>query len=68
MVGADAIVTGSVTKIGGDLRLDARIIDVESGIILTAEKIMGKTDLNSIGAMADKIVESLVNKFYRDKK
>lgn len=68
MVGADAIVTGSVTKIGGDLRLDARIIDVESGIILTAEKIMGKTDLNSIGAMADKIVENLVNKFYRDKK
>jgi len=68
MVGADAIVTGSVTKIGGDLRLDARIIDVESGIILTAEKIIGKTDLNSIGTMADKIVENLVNKFYRDKK
>jgi len=68
MVGADAIVTGSVIKIGGDLRLDARIIDVESGLILTAENIMGKTDLNSISAMTDKIVENLVNKFYRDKK
>jgi TolB-like protein len=68
IVGADAIITGSVTKIGSDLRLDARIIDVQSGIILTAEKIIGKTDLNSISSMADGIVDSLVNKFYRDKK
>jgi TolB-like protein len=68
MVGADAIVTGSVTKMGGDLRLDARIIDVESGIIVTAEKIIGNTDLNSISTMADTIVDNLVNKFYRDKK
>jgi len=68
MVGADAIVTGSVIKIGGDLRLDARIIDVQSGIILTAEKIIGKTDLHSISNMADGIVDNLVNKFYRDKK
>lgn len=68
MVGADAIITGSVTKIGSDLRLDARIIDVQSGIILTAEKIIGKTDLHSISSMADHIVDNLVNKFYRDKK
>jgi TolB-like protein len=68
MVGADAIVTGSVIKIGGDLRLDARIIDVQSGIILTAEKIIGKSDLHSISNMADGIVDNLVNKFYRDKK
>jgi len=67
MVGADAILTGSVIKIGDDLRVDARIIDVESGIILTAEKTMGKADLKSIGTMADLIVQNLVNKFYRDK-
>ena len=68
IAGADAIVTGSVTKIGNDLRLDARIIDVESGIILTAEKTEGKVDLRSIGMMADRIVANLVNKFYKDKK
>lgn len=67
MVGADAILTGSVIKFGNDLRVDARIIDVESGIILTAEKTMGKSDLKSIGTMADLIVQNLVNKFYRDK-
>jgi TolB-like protein len=67
MVGADAIVTGSVVKIGGDLRLDARIIDVQSGIILNAEKIMGKSDLPGISDMADNIVDNLVNKFYRNK-
>ncbi len=68
MVGADAILTGSVIKIGSDLRADARIIDVESGIILTAEKTMGKADLKSISAMADLIVQNLINKFYRDKR
>ena len=66
MVGADAILTGSVIKFGNDMRVDARIIEVESGIILTAEKAMGNTDLKSIGAMADVMVQNLVNKFYRD--
>jgi len=68
MVGADAILTGTVIKFGDDLRVDARIIDVESGIILTAEKAMGKADLKSISSMADSMVQNLVNKFYRDKK
>jgi len=68
ITGADAIVTGSVTKIGNDLRLDARIIDVESGIILTAEKSEGKINLKSIGMMTDRIVANLVGKFYRNKK
>jgi TolB-like protein len=67
IVGADAIVTGSVMKIGIDLRLDARIIDVQSGIILTAEKIIGKADIHSMSNMAESIVDNLVNKFYRDK-
>jgi len=68
IAGADAIVTGSVTKIGDDLRLDARIIDVESGIILTAEKSEGKINLQSIGMMTDQIVANLVSKFYKSKK
>jgi len=68
MVGADAILTGTVIKFGTDLRVDARIIDVESGIILTAEKTMGKADLKSISAMADSMVQNLVNRFYRGKK
>ena len=68
MVGADAILTGSVIKFGSDMRVDARIIEVESGIILTAEKAMGNADLKSISAMADIMVQNLVDKFYRDKK
>jgi TolB-like protein len=68
MLGADAILTGTVIKFGNDLRVDARIIDVESGLILTAEKGMGKADLKSISTMADSIVQNLVNKFYRNKK
>lgn len=68
MLGADAIVTGSVIKMGRTLRLDARIIDVASGIILTAEKNEGEGDLKTIGLMADGIVGNLVTKFYTDKK
>jgi TolB-like protein len=67
MVGADAIVVGSITKLADDLRLDIRIVDVESGLILTAEKIEGKTDIRSIGIMADTVVAGLVNRFYREK-
>ena len=68
MVGANAIVVGSVTKITNDMRLDIRIVDVESGIILTAEKTEGKTDIKNIGTMADSIVADLVNRFYKEKK
>jgi TolB-like protein len=68
MVGANAIVIGGVTKIGNDMRLDVRIIDVETGIILTAEKTEGKTDIKNIGTMADSIVANLVNRFYKEKK
>lgn len=64
ITGADAIITGSVIKIGSSLRLDARIIDVESGIILTAEKCTGKLDIESIGIMVEQIVANLANKFY----
>ena len=67
IAGATAIVTGSVVKIKDYMRLDARIIDVESGIIITAEKSEGIVDLKSIGSMVNTIVENLVNKFYKEK-
>ena len=67
ITGADAIIIGGVTKIGNYLRLDARIIDVETGIIITAEKSECKFDIKDIGRMADQIVVNLVNKFYKEK-
>lgn len=68
MVGADAIVIGSVSKIGDDMRLDARIIDVESGIILSAATSEGPFSIKSINLMTDSIVKDLIGKFYPDKK
>lgn len=68
IAGATAIVTGSVVKMGDYIRLDARIIDVESGIILIAEKNEGPTGIKSIGAMVDQIVSNFVNKFYQENK
>jgi len=65
MVGADAIVLGSITKLGDDLRLDIRIVDVDSGLILTAEKNEGKADIRSIGIMADAVVNNLISRLYK---
>jgi len=65
MVGADAIVLGSITKLGDDLRLDIRIVDVDSGLILNAEKIEGKADIRSIGRMADSVVAHLISRLYK---
>jgi TolB-like protein len=67
LAGADAIVTGSVIQIGDELRLDARIIEVESGIILFAEKSEGTVNIKSIGMMAESIVSTLAYKFYQDR-
>lgn len=64
--GADAIVTGSVIKIGQDLRLDARVIDVETGIILSAEKSEGDSSLRSLSMMAENVLNNLIRKFYEN--
>jgi len=61
MAEVDAVVTGGVVKIGNYLRLDVRIIDADSGIIITAEKMEGTVDIKSIGAIVDQIVTNLVN-------
>jgi TolB-like protein len=67
-VGADAIVTGNITKLGDGLRLDIWVVDVKTALILAAETIEGKVDIGSIGVMTDTVVNRLVNRFYRDTK
>jgi formylglycine-generating enzyme required for sulfatase activity len=63
MIGANAIVLGSITKLFEEIRLDIRLVDVESGLILTADSIIGRTDLRSISLMADTVVNNLIKKF-----
>ncbi len=64
ILGADAIFTGSVMMLRNKLRLDARIIDVGSGAILAAESTLGDVDIQSLGLMCDRIVNSIIIKYY----
>ena len=64
IAGTDAILTGTVMKLGDDIRVDARIIGVESGQILAAEKAMGKADLESISSMAEALTQKFIGRIY----
>ena len=64
ILGADAIVTGSVMMLRERLRMDARIIDVGTGAIVAAENTLGNVDIQSLGLMCDRIVDSIIIKYY----
>jgi len=64
ILGADAIITGSVMMLRERLRLDARIIDVGTGAIIAAESTLGNVDIQSLGLMCDRIVDSIIIKYY----
>jgi len=64
ILGADAIVTGSVMMLRERLRMDARIIDVGTGAIVAAENTLGNVDIQSLGLMCDRITDSIIIKYY----
>jgi curli biogenesis system outer membrane secretion channel CsgG len=65
MLGADAIITGSVMKIGQKLRIDARVIEVKTGIIVSAESRLCNEELNEISRNVSEITRGLAEKFYK---
>ncbi|MDI6726559.1 MAG: CsgG/HfaB family protein [Smithellaceae bacterium] len=44
LLGVQALLLGSYTAIGGMIRLDARIVEVETGLLLKAEEVTGPVD------------------------
>lgn len=64
ILGADAIITGSVMMLRERLRMDARIIDVGTGAIIAAESTLGNVDIQSLGLMCDRIVDSIIINYY----
>jgi TolB-like protein len=67
ILGASAIITGSVMKMGDNLRIDSRIIEVETGIIVSAERRICKEDLNDISRNIADMTAALAQKFYKKK-
>ncbi len=65
MVGADYLLSGSVFKSPrGQLRVDARVVDVASGEIIVAKSFLATDDLSSLSAAARKLVKSIVESVY----
>lgn len=65
MLGADAIITGSVMKIGVLLRIDARIIRIKTGVIVSAVSRQCREDLNEISENVIRMTMVLAEKFYQ---
>jgi TolB-like protein len=57
--GAGAIVTGSVHKNGADIRIDARVEDLASGRILTAQSVRGTDAFALVDQLATRIRDSV---------
>ncbi len=60
MLGADAVMTGSVSQYKGELSIDARLIDVNDGRILMAEEAFARDDLQGIAAAARQVFRNMV--------
>ena len=67
ILGAGAIIAGSVMKMGDSLRIDSRIIEVETGIIVSAERRICKEDLTDISRNIADMTAALAKKFYKQK-
>ncbi len=67
ILGAGAIITGSVMKMGDSLRIDSRIIEVETGIIVSAERRICKENLTDISQNIADMTGALAQKFYKQK-
>jgi len=56
-VGATAIIVGSFIRAGSDIRINARLIDVQTGEIITAEQVQGP--LNEVFTLMDQTSEAM---------
>ena len=65
MLGADAIITGSVIRIQDKLRIDARIIEVETGVVVSAVNRFCSEELADISRQVKGITHALAENFYR---
>lgn len=62
MLHADAIITGSVALLNKQIQLNARIIEIESAYVISAETKTSSYTLQNISNMVNEIVVKLSNK------
>lgn len=62
MLHADAIITGSVALLGGQVQLNARIIEIESAYVISAETKTTSYTLQNINKVVNEIVAKLARR------
>ncbi len=62
MLHADAIITGSVALLGGQIQLNARIIEIESAYVISADTKTTRYTLENINKIVNEIVDKLSRK------
>lgn len=62
MLHADAIITGSVALLGDQIQVNARIIDIESAYVISAETKTTTYTLQNVTKIAKEIVTTLSHK------
>ncbi len=71
-LGTDAIILGNFSSIGGNARIDARVVDIESGTLIKSAKVQGKTDelYDLVDLLAEEILRILTGetKLFREVK
>lgn len=67
MLHADAIITGSVALLNNQIQLNARIIEIESAYVISAESATTQYSLDKINHAINKIVNKLSQKLLASK-
>lgn len=68
MLHADAIITGSVALLNNQIQLNARVIEIESAYVISAESATTHYSLNNINKTISNIVNNLSYKLMSKKK
>ncbi len=64
MVGADYLLSGSVMKIDEQVQVEARLLDVGTGAILTAQRMTAPAALDKFSKKSDELMAALVKSVY----
>lgn len=65
LTGVEAIVTGTVSQIGNNQRVDARVIDISTGRVVIAERTDRANNTQRINLLARRIINRMIDKYYR---
>ena len=65
LTGVEAIVTGTVSQMGNNQRVDARVIDISTGRVVIAERTERVNNTQRINLLARRLINRMIDKYYR---